>query len=369
MRVTIKVKINPIEELKDINSKYLRAVQYCVTQSALHDVKHKFELHNLIYKEIRQKFGLKSQFAINCIAKGFESYKSSKKLKGRTPQIKSAPIIFDKRLSSFKGDSIRLATNKKRIDVPLNIADYYSKYSDWEYQTCMLINKKGISYLNITFSKDIQPDKCNSQITSVGVDVGVNNLAVCSDGKVFKGHKTRIMQHNYLRKKLQRKGTKSAKRLLQKLSGKQKRYMCWVNHNVSKEIVSSADEIILEDLKGIRKNKKGKHFNRWLNSWSFYQLQTFIDYKAELVGKTVTYVNPYMTSQTCSNCSPKIGEVLGSRYYDSFSCSHCGFSCQSDLNASYNLRRLSVMQPYSPNVDVKGNLATATEFRAKSPVL
>ena len=364
MHVTIKVKIKPIDELKDVSSQYLKAVQYCVNQSTLNKVTHKFELHNIVYKDVRQKFGLKSQFAINCIAKGFENYKSSKKLKGSIPKIQSAPLVFDKRLSSFKWDCIRLATNDKRIDVPLNIADYYSKYSEWEYQTCMLVCKKGITYLNITFSKDIQPNKRNVQITSVGVDVGVNNLAVCSNGKVFSGHKTKIIQHRYLRKKLQRKGTKSAKRKLRQISGKQKRYMCWVNHNISKEIVSFGNDIILENLKGIRKNRKGKHFNRWLNSWSFYQLQSFISYKAEREGKTVTFVNPYMTSQTCSNCGK-----IGSRYFDSFSCFHCGFSCQSDLNASYNLRRLSVMQPYSPCDDVKDNLVTATKHRAKSLIL
>jgi putative transposase len=369
MRVTIKVKSEPIDEVKDISSNYLKAVQYCVNQSVLHKVKHKFELHNLVYYDIRHMFGLKSQFACNSIAKGFETYKSSMKLKGGIPKIQSAPLVFDKRLSTFKWDSIRLTTNNKRVDVPLNIADYYTKYSDWVYQTCMLINKKGTYYLNITFSKDVNIDKCNTQITSVGVDVGVNNLAVCSNGKVFSGHKTKIIQHNFLRKKLQRKGTKSAKRLLKKISGRQKRYMRWVNHNVSKEIVSFGNDIILEDLKGIRKNRKGKHFNRWLNNWSFYQLQTFISYKAELVGKTVTYVKPYLTSQTCSNCSPKIGDVIGSRYFDSFSCSHCGFSCQSDLNASFNLRRLSVIQPYNSCDDVKNNFVIATKHRVKSHLL
>src|SRR3989304_8526519 len=97
--------------------------------------------------------------------------------------------------------------------------------------------------------------------------------------------------------------------------------MAWVNHNISKDIVASADTIVLENLKGIRKQRKGKRFNRWLNSWSFFQLQSFIKYKAEREGKAIVFVSPYMTSQTCSNCLK-----IGSRYFDFFTCLHCNFS-------------------------------------------
>jgi IS605 OrfB family transposase len=154
-----------------------------------------------------------------------------------------------------------------------------------------------------------------------------------------------------MRRRLQHKGTKSAKRKLKSLSGRQKRYMRCINHNISKQIVSSADTIVLENLKGIRKTRNkymGKRLNRWLNHWTFYQLQSFIKYKAEREGKTVIFVNPYMTSQTCSNC-----DSIGSRYFDSFYCSHCGFSSQSDFNASCNLRRLIINKPIVANDETK----------------
>ena len=105
----------------------------------------------------------------------------------------------------------------------------------------------------------------------------------------------------------------------------------------------------------------GKRLNRWLNSWSFYQLGQFITYKAEREGKRVIKVNPYMTSQTCSAC-----ERIGSRYFDSFVCKHCGFTSQADFNASYNLRRLGVNQPNVSSGDIKGTVcATAIELRDK----
>lgn len=365
MRVTIKVKISEHPQLTELFDTYLQACQYASNKAFEHQVKHKFDLHNLIYYDMRKRFKLKSQFVVNAIARGYESFKSCEK----QVIFKSVPIRYDRRTFSFKTDCVRLTVNKGRIDVPINIASYYSKYLAWNYQTADLVKDgKGRFFLHITFSKDIPiNDKVTRNNSVVGVDVGVNNLAVTSDGKVFKGHKTKIMQHRYLRRKLQRKGTKSAKRLLKKVSGKQKRFMRWINHNVSKEIVTDADAVVLEDLKGIRKSRnkhKGKRLNRWLNSWSFYQLQEFITYKAEMQGKLVKKVNPYMTSQTCSNC-----QKVGSRYSSSFVCLHCGFTSDSDFNASCNLRRVLITHPNDSSVETKGHLATAVEDRVKYPAL
>ncbi|MBI4451016.1 IS200/IS605 family element transposase accessory protein TnpB [Candidatus Woesearchaeota archaeon] len=111
--------------------------------------------------------------------------------------------------------------------------------------------------------------------------------------------------------------------------------MAWVNHNVSKQIVSSFDgnKIIMEGLKGIRKVNRGKRMNHWINNWSFFQLQSFIQYKAERRGIEVLRVKPNYTSQICHKCGQ-----LGSRLSGCFSCSHCGFSrFSADLNAARNL--------------------------------
>ena len=356
---TIKIKCNN-KNLFEMSDRFKQAVQYAIDKGFEAKINNPFKLHHLVYKDLRQ--WLTADFSIVAIHKASENLKSTK-LKKR-PIMKSCPISFNRNLFTFSFEKVRLATftPRQRIDVPIYIPEYYWKYLDWRYQTLEIIkDRKGNLFFHITFSRDVNtPNSCGDKI--VGVDVGINNLAVTSDGKVFSGHKTKIMQFQYLRRKLQRKGTKSTKRLLKKISGRQKRYMRWVNHKVSKEIVSSADTIVLENLKGIRKSRNkfmGKRFNRWLNSWSFYQLQQFIKYKAILEGKRVIFVNPYLTSQTCSSCLK-----IGSRYYDFFTCSHCGFSSQSDLNASYNLRRLSVTQPNVSNDDVKGSLrTTAIEFR------
>lgn len=350
---TIKIKVNKNKELFEMSNTFLHAVQYAIDKGFEAKISNRFKLHHLVYKDIRKKFKLSADFVIEIIGKASRNLKSVK-LKKR-PIMKSCPISFNRKLFTFSFEKVRLATfiPRQRKDISINVPEYYWKYLDWKYQTLEIIkDRKGKMFFHITFSKDVNtPNSCGDKI--LGVDVGVNNLAVCSNGKVFKGHKTKIMQFHYLRRKLQRKGTKSAKRKLKRLSGKQKRYMCWVNHNVSKQIVNSADTIVLENLKGIRKSRNkfmGKRLNRWLNSWTFYQLQSFIKYKAEFQGKRVVFVNPYLTSQKCSNC-----ENLGSRYFDSFVCQHCGFSSQADFNASCNLRRYIVTIPNISNDEGEGS--------------
>ena len=321
---TIKVKATRCGPLLDMSEVFLKAVQYAIDKGFEAKISNKFKLHHLVYKSLRQ--WLPADFAIEAIAKASENLKSTKLEK--KPIMKSCPISFNRNLFTFSSDKVRLATftKGKRQDFPINIPEYYWKYLDWRYQTLEVIkDKKGRMFFHVTFSREVDsPTSCGNEIV----------------GKFFTGYKTKIIQFQYLRRKLQRKGTKSAKRLLRKLSGRQKRYMRWINHKVSKEVVASADTIVLEDLKGIRKIKRGKRFNRWLHSWSFFQLQSFIKYKAVMQGKAVVFVSPYLTSQTCSSCNK-----LGSRYYDSFFCAHCGFSSQSDFNASCNLRRLHVNQP------------------------
>jgi len=354
---TIKLKVEGNKELFDMSNIFLQAVQYSIDKGFEAKISNRFKLHHLVYKDLRK--WLPADFACEAIAKASENLKAVKLKK--KPVMKSCPISFNRHLFTFSFEKVRISTftPRQRKDILINIPEYYWKYLDWRYQTLEIIkDRKGRIFFHITFSRDINiPSSCCSDRIQ-GVDVGINNLAVTSDGKVFKGHKTKIRQFQYLRRKLQRKGTKSAKRLLKKASGRQKRYMRWVNHNVSKTIVQDTDVIVLEDLKGIRKQRKGKRFNRWLNSWSFFQLQQFITYKAQWQGIRIIKVKPYLTSQTCSNCLK-----LGSRYLNSFVCLHCDFSCDSDLNASFNLRRLHVTKPNVSGDDSKANLGTADEFR------
>ena len=128
----------------------------------------------------------------------------------------------------------------------------------------------------------------------------------------------------------------------------------------------------MENLKGIRKIWRGKRMNYWISNWSFFQLQNFIEYKANFKGIEVVGVRPNYTSQICSKCGK-----LGSRSGASFVCFHCGYSLNADLNASQNLaspmlekRQVAVTQPNISTDEHKGVLnPIECEVRDKYPSL
>jgi len=176
----------------------------------------------------------------------------------------------------------------------------------------------------------------------LAVDRGINNHIVTSNGAIVSGRDIKYKRDRLAseRRRLQRNGSASALQRLRKASGKEHRHATNINHQISKLIVAEAvasgtGTIVLEDLTGIRTGRsKGKRVNTLIGRWPFYQLQTFIEYKAKKEGVKVVYVNPYLTSQTCHNC----GEV-GSRNGNQFSCI-CGLLTHADLNASLNLVRI-----------------------------
>lgn len=176
----------------------------------------------------------------------------------------------------------------------------------------------------------------------LGVDLGIANIATTSDGTVHSGkHINQIRHRNRrLRRKLQRKGTKSARRLLRKLSGREARFAADVNHRIAKRIVTEAQRtcrgIALEDLGGIRERVRLRRPRRvTLHSWAFAQLGAFIAYKARRAGVPVVHVDPRHTSQGCSAC----GHISRKNRPDqtTFCCTSCGFAEHADVNAARNI--------------------------------
>ena len=377
--ITIKLKIPTNKLLFETMKQYSKVVSYITDKGFKSNISNKYQLHHLCYYECRDKFNLPSQFIINANRIASQTLKSIKNTKCRKPLFKEyMPLNFDKKIFTFKFDKVRLTTINGRIDIPIEVPEYYWKYLDWSYQTMIVtVDKHNRMFLNITFSRDVNINKISNGL-QVGVDVGINHVAVTSNRQFFSGTKikTYMLKFKRLRARLQSKGTRSSQKLLKKISGKEKRFKAYWNHVISKQIVNNckAGTIVLENLKGIRNVNKGKRLNFWINSWSFNQLQQFITYKALRNGIKTIKVSPYLTSQTCSKCGK-----LGSRSKGFFVCSHCGYSLNADLNVSQNLAKhhskadgvlASVTKPHIQSDDVKGTFcATETELMDKIPHL
>lgn len=185
----------------------------------------------------------------------------------------------------------------------------------------------------------------------LGVDLGVVNIATDSGGTIHKGSMVNNVRHRHraLRGKLQKKGTRSAKRKLKSLSGKEGRFARDVNHCTSKSIVAMAQDtgkgIALEDLTHIRTRITARRRQRaTLHSWSFGQLRAFISYKAEMVGTPVVLVDPRNTSRECPECGYIAKE--NRKTQSSFCCTSCGFAGIADVIAAGNIaRRAEVSRP------------------------
>ena len=181
--------------------------------------------------------------------------------------------------------------------------------------------------------------------------MGIVNIAVDSSGESFSGSTVNSVRHRYqrLRSKLQRLGTKSAKRKLKLRSGKEKRFSRDANHCISKKIVDKAKTlgvgIALEDLRGIRERtektvKKRQRYQH--SSWSFYQLRQYIEYKARIAGVKVVLVEPRGTSRTCPSCG--YADKKNRKTREGFCCQACGYAAPADNVAAVNIRGRAVCQ-------------------------
>jgi IS605 OrfB family transposase len=276
--------------------------------------------------------------------------------KHRQRKFKSqGAITYDDRILSWQLEQSQVSiwTTNGRIKIPFVCGDQQSELLKMRQGETDLILFRDQCYLSATCDV-AEPELIQSEGV-LGVDLGVVNIAVDSDGAVYSGKTINNVRfrHRRLRAKLQKKGTRSAKRLLKKLSGKESRFAKNVNHTISKQVVTlcvaqgTRRAIALEDLGGIRKRVTVRRDQRAaLHSWSFFQLRMFLAYKAQLAGVTVIPVDPRNTSRTCPHCGcvDKRNRPAQSK----FSCVSCGFSGFADHIAARNIASRAVVNP--PNV-------------------
>jgi len=218
----------------------------------------------------------------------------------------------------------------------------YILYSAGERQRTLLASRKGES--DLVYHRDTfyllavcdvpEPDEQTVDGT-LGVDLGIVNLATDSDGEQYSGQRVDRKRCCYadLRKRLQQRGSLAAKRHLRKLAGKQHLFQKDTNLRIAKQLVQTAKDtkraVALEDLAHIRtrttvrKSGRARHSN-----WAFGQLRAFISYKAGLAGVPVSLVDPAYTSQRCSACGHT--EARNRKRQAEFCCVVCGHTAHAD---------------------------------------
>lgn len=250
-------------------------------------------------------------------------------------------MSFRSRFVEIESHFIKLPLLKgKKEWLPLIIPPKFKKVFSLDYGNVVLKRNNGDWFTYLSFYIPCKEEyKPNGWF---GIDLGINNILVLSDpkGKVNKFYNgkrlKKIREEFYQKRKLlqSQKGRDNNKwKALKALSEKETNYTDYVNHKISKEVVELAKRyqygLVMEDLSRIKKTQH-KRFNRMLSSWKFRDLIGKIEYKSEVDGVPLEFVNPKNTSKTCSRC----GEINDIGTKKQFKCHACGFELNRDLNSA-----------------------------------
>ena len=329
-----------------------------------------YDLHHKCYQAVREQFGLSAQVAVRVIAKAADAYKLDCKAKRTFKPTGS--IAYDDRILSWRlqDQTVSIWTLSGRLRIPFVGGERQLELLQTRQGESDLVFYKGLFFLSATCEVD-EPKPVDVE-GALGVDLGVVNIAVDSDGQVHSASQINNVRHRHrrLRAKLQAKGTRSAKRKLKRLSGKERRFAKDANHCISKKLVAKAKDtnrsIALEDLEGIRSRVTVRRKQRaTLHSWAFFQLRAFVTYKAKRVGVPVVLVDPRNTSRTCPACGhvDKANRPSQSK----FSCVVCGFAGLADHIAAVNIgRRAAVNPPIVARDEAKAVFAELRQSAATS---
>jgi IS605 OrfB family transposase len=347
MTVTVQLKLIPGAEQSNALEATLRrcneAADWLSERAFLNETFTQYALQCGYYRELREKFGMGAQAACLVCAKVGDAYKLDTDTQRKFRPLGSMAFDIRNLKIHLEKQIVSIWTLAGREKVPFRCGDYQRELlrKGLIKQSDLVRRRDGKWFLMVSV---VLPDDEELKVTDLlGVDMGIAEIAADSDGNKHSGSALNKIRHrnHSLRKKLQRKGTKSAKRLLKKRSRKEALFARDCNHVISKKIVLLAKRtnraIAIEDLKDIGRRIRVRKSQRYgLKSWAFLQLGQFIAYKAQGAGVPVLFIDPANTSQRCSHCGHT--ERANRKSRSEFSCKKCGHTSHADTNGSQNIR-------------------------------
>ena len=351
--LTAKVRLYPDDTMKPLSTETFHAYRMGCNLVSKHVYASKSlnqsQVHKAIYRDLRTS--LKSQMACSVIKTVIARYKSTKSNGQSWNLIQFKPPQYDlvwNRAYSLVRGFFSINSLSGRLKMPYNATAMEAYFEEnWSFGTAKLVQKKGKFYLHIPVTKTLPPCSESDISKVVGIDMGLNFLAVATDTqentRFFAGRqiKDKRAQYAKTRKSLQERKTPSARRRLKAIGQRESRFMTQVNHQVSKALVDSYGAntlFVVEDLTGVRSaTEKVRKKSRYIQvSWAFHQLRTMIDYKARLRGSLMIAVNPRYTSQGCPKCGHTEAGNRNKKDH-SFECKKCHYRSNDDRVASMNL--------------------------------
>jgi IS605 OrfB family transposase len=346
--LTLKIKLKPtsaqIKLLSDSSLAYIETVNSLVSKMVEAKASTKKTSKDIVAP-------LNSAVKNQAIRDAKSVYQKAKKTKySIVPVLKKRAIFWNNQNYSIELTTISMPFmidgKSKKIQIQADI-------QPWQLDVIKLAIKKGtlrVTPKNKHWIAQVPlevPTKLNSSTKILGVDLGIKVPAVAvtdeNESAFFgNGRKNKYIRryHKNRRKVL---GKEKKLKAVKKSKDKEQRYMNDQDHKISRKIVNYAVDkrvgiIRLEQLANIRQTARtSRKNNNSLHSWSFYRLSSYIEYKANLVGIKVEYVNPKYTSQACPMCETR--NKAKDRIYK---CG-CGFQQHRDLVGAMNIRYAPVI--------------------------
>lgn len=388
---TMKLHIHANSEqsalFKALTKQYALACNYISQYVFSHGVELNYmKLQTAMYQEIRNTFGLKAQMTISSFKTVVARYKTVEEQLAQSPykyydengavqyiqktlEWLQKPVCFRRpqadlvrgRDYSFVngGKELSINTLGKRVKVSYDVPECFRRYFDgtWSFGTAKLVSLNGEWYFHIPVTRE-QKETFDRSMPAhvVGIDRGLRFLACTYDerrhssfcsGKSIMRKRQKFIE---ARASLQARGTKSAKRRLKALSGRENRWMSDINHQTSKTLTRTYGPgtlFVIENLTGVSFSEQilstrtvGQRTQ--IRSWAFYQLEQMLTYKAEETGSAVIRVPANYTSQRCPRCG-RIHKENRKRETHEYVCDCCGYRSNDDRIGAINLQALGTM--------------------------
>lgn len=330
---------NKETELRPIFDYFRACTNEAIRFGVQKQITSKFSLHRELYLKFRNEFHSKYVYgSLECAASKLKQYNKIKKKKQNAaiPYVWKDMLTIDNQSYKIEDNQIRIPLKPGRYCI-IKLASYVTECLENAKHGSITITP---NKLIISYSRDIKQQKTEQFI---GIDRNLDNVT-SYDSKhnivVYNLETATRIKHKYriIKSHFRRNDVRVRKKILAKYGRKEKNKVHQLLHLVSKRIVSENKGIILEDIKGIRKlykkgNGQGKNFRHKMNSWSFFELQRQIEYKAKWLGLSVKYVKAYGTSSKCAIC----GSDMIPEEHRMLFCPCCQIAVDRDVNASKNI--------------------------------
>jgi IS605 OrfB family transposase len=337
-----------------------RTADYCWSDTSYTECKtNKRQVRDTLYSKLREETELQAQLVQAAIKRAVEAVKGvierwKKGQRVSCPTFTAETMDYDTRSATFYRNKVSLATVEGRVEpsfiLPADSPTPYERYvlsEDYEFRESTLRYDATTDefYLNISTRRtngdaEVPADTWHPNETVLGIDLGVNSLAVSSTGTFWQGddydHWCREFEKR--RGEMQQCGTQAAHNALLRLGKREEAWRKQYIHTVANELVAEAvehdcDVIAFEDLTDIR--ERLPHAT-WHHVWAFRCLFEYVSYKAPEQGVSVEQVEPNHTSQRCSRMDCRFTHE-DNRHGERFYCQNCGYEVNADYSAAKNI--------------------------------